>query len=344
MVLCLVVIEFFGKVLYTTYLNSTNQTREQMEMKMFFEKGGYTEFAPYRLNKLIPNTTTRYFNINEAGFRGDRKPSKTKNNVFILGGSTVFGVGVNDDETISYFLQECLDFKKDNQYEVINAGVTGYSTNEEAIYALREIRLLNPYIIIFIDGRNDAYYSVSDSWTIIEPHGSIPALKNAVNNQNPIMNFYRIKTYLLQLLSKSDFMKFVYFSTNKKVIYPVSPKYNPDSAELMLFNWNLVKTIFEKDDVKTLFFLQPTLLVDLDKLNLTSAEMSIVKKVREQSPDYISILNKQYKHFKNISKGFEYFDLTQLFDKFNNQKYLDDCHYTKEANKLIAYTICEKIE
>ena len=102
--------------------------------------------------------------INSDGFRGpeisEDKPSNTFR-VFVVGGSTAYGAGVNDANTIPSLLQKKLDEKNYTQtIEVINAGSNSFRSVEE-IKMIKE-KLLNfaPDLIIAYDGYNDikSYY------------------------------------------------------------------------------------------------------------------------------------------------------------------------------------------
>ena len=112
---------------------------------------------------VIPDNQSKHF-INSDGFRSpeisENKPSNTFR-VFVVGGSTTYGSGVNDANTIPSLLQKKLDEKNYAQtIEVINAGVSGARSVEE-IKLIKE-KLLNfaPDLIIAYDGYNDikSYY------------------------------------------------------------------------------------------------------------------------------------------------------------------------------------------
>jgi|GEM_PF-6371528 len=73
------------------------------------------------------NEFTKNYRINAKGLRGRTEFG----NIVMLGDSMVFGIGLNDDETISYYLEEISGAK------VINAGVPGYSI-DNAYVALQK--------------------------------------------------------------------------------------------------------------------------------------------------------------------------------------------------------------
>ncbi len=101
--------------------------------------------------------------INAMGFRGplpaDPKPPGTIR-VLCLGDSGTFGWAMNDDQTYAAFLEIELNRWSNQQqaierFEVINAGVNGYSTFQAVEqYKVLESRL-QPDIVTIAAGRND---------------------------------------------------------------------------------------------------------------------------------------------------------------------------------------------
>ena len=79
---------------------------------------------------------------------------------FFSGGSTTFGYGVADNETIASYLQEYLNQKLGTDVRVYNFGRGSYySTQERLLYEQLLTSGFVPDLAIFIDGLNDfAYY------------------------------------------------------------------------------------------------------------------------------------------------------------------------------------------
>ncbi len=118
----------------------------------------FTQFKerPYRGN---------YVNVDEGGFRFSKNqanwpPEPTAFNVFVFGGSTTFGYGVSDAETVPSRLQEILEHTSGKSISIFNfARGLYYSTQERILFE----RLLSeghiPSLAIFIDGVNDFYHA-----------------------------------------------------------------------------------------------------------------------------------------------------------------------------------------
>src|SRR5215475_5923126 len=104
----------------------------------------------------LPNQKTPHFSNNNLGFRGGdiRQDETTKKRIIVVGGSTAFGTGLeNDDETFEQHLEYLLNA------EVINAAVIGHASGQELVYLLTELVDLQPDLVITLNGWNDYGYA-----------------------------------------------------------------------------------------------------------------------------------------------------------------------------------------
>lgn len=141
----------------------------------------YPDFTPEERTLLLTESWTRpyvyedfvlfkerpfqgkYVNVSSNGYRFSRNqgpwPLEATNlNIFLFGGSTTFGYGLPDDQTIPSYLQEELSKIINQRVCVYNFGTGYYYSTQERI---RFERLLSsghkPDIVIFIDGFNDCW-------------------------------------------------------------------------------------------------------------------------------------------------------------------------------------------
>ena len=114
----------------------------------------------------------KYLNVREAGFReaknqGPWPPDPHNLNVFAFGGSTMFGWGLPDWQTIPSFLQEELSLYSRKPVCLYNFGTSNYYSTQERI-CLEQLlsKGLKPDIAIFLDGLNDFWMPQDnkDSW------------------------------------------------------------------------------------------------------------------------------------------------------------------------------------
>ncbi len=103
----------------------------------------------------------RFVNIHPVGFRlsrgqGPWPPDPSRASVFVFGGSTTFGYGVADDETVVSALQVELDRRLPGRVACYNFGSGAYYSTEERVL-FQELLLSGavPKLAIFVDGLNE---------------------------------------------------------------------------------------------------------------------------------------------------------------------------------------------
>lgn len=120
-----------------------------------FEYEPFTEFR----NKPLRG---RFLNVDPAGFRLTKDqaawPPRSENfNVFMFGGSTTFGIGLPDNETIASYLQARAAANPSHQpLAVYNFARTYYFSSQERIL-FQQLLLAGyvPNVAVFVDGLND---------------------------------------------------------------------------------------------------------------------------------------------------------------------------------------------
>lgn len=97
----------------------------------------------------------------ETGFVKNWPPDKRTLNIFLFGGSTMFGYGVADGETVSAYLEDYLRRRYPSvPIMVYNFGCGNYYSSQESILFLRLLSQgFIPDVAIFVDGLNDFYFN-----------------------------------------------------------------------------------------------------------------------------------------------------------------------------------------
>lgn len=146
-------------LLQTVYENwereEVQHLREEMQARQL-------QYAPYTQFKERAYSG-KYLHIDPQGFRyvsqqGPWPPEREKYfTVFLFGGSTTFGYGVPDDQTIASYLQQYLtESEPDRHVRVYNFGCESYYSTQERILFEQLISAgFKPDVAIFIDGLND---------------------------------------------------------------------------------------------------------------------------------------------------------------------------------------------
>jgi lysophospholipase L1-like esterase len=106
--------------------------------------------------ELTPNYNHRLWGVvvktNSYGMRDDEpilSNDKSLKRIIVCGDSYTFGFGVSGEETYSNVLEERLNERsQDLQYEVLNMGVSGYCTRDQALLLINKGLSWNPNLVI----------------------------------------------------------------------------------------------------------------------------------------------------------------------------------------------------
>jgi lysophospholipase L1-like esterase len=102
-----------------------------------------------------------FVNVIEPGFRLTRNqspwpPDPAHLNIYLFGGSTTFGYGVPDEQTIASYLQDFLTREASPRVRVYNFGRGMYRSSQERILFEQLVAAGRaPDVAIFVDGLND---------------------------------------------------------------------------------------------------------------------------------------------------------------------------------------------
>lgn len=167
----------------------TDSRRVTQEYESFTQ---FREIAPYR---------SKYVNVDEHGIRlskdqGPWPPSPDNFNVFFFGGSTAFGYGLPDHQTVPSFLQDFLRQDARLPAKVYNFGRASYFSAQERV--LLEKLLLGgflPDMAVFLDGSNEfvfwdhepGYTGRLKKWL---PEGDIPVTRHILR-ELPVVKLVR---------------------------------------------------------------------------------------------------------------------------------------------------------
>jgi len=136
---------------------------------------------PTRLHVLRPNqkafTHDKPLRINALGLRGDeveisKPPGRFR--IVVMGDSITFGNGVRDDETYSVQLGRKLHEAGFRGAEVINAGIPGYDTWQEALLLEEVVLSLSPDLILLAFYENDVSQRPKTVRPLIGERGESP--------------------------------------------------------------------------------------------------------------------------------------------------------------------------
>ena len=155
LLLCLIVgelcVRWFVPSSYWKYFDATEDWKSDPETGWIQKPNINDRFVFHEFN------TTVDFKTNMDGLlpiHAKREKKKGTLRIMIFGDSTVVGRSIPEKDRIHVQLEEILRRRGDN-VEVINAGVQGYSTDQELLLARRMIPLYKPDIVLLCVCVND---------------------------------------------------------------------------------------------------------------------------------------------------------------------------------------------
>lgn len=238
----------------TAYPGFTDSEIDNILRETWSRTHEYEPFTQHRERAF----TGKYVNVDAHGFRRSQHepwpPSEHDPTVFLFGGSTTFGWGLPDDQTIGYYLAEELKRRLGHPIVIYNFGRGYYySSQERALFAELLAKGHTPDLAIFVDGLNDFVltrpaYTRQLSRTMNGERNSVglaerlPALqlvKRAIKN-SPETGVTSGIEVLDKPLDSSELEKIDYilnrYEHNRKLIEGMAAKYDVE----VIFSWQPV--------------------------------------------------------------------------------------------------------
>jgi hypothetical protein len=288
----------------------------------------------------------KYINTNTDGERNtpENLSDSTKQVVRFFGGSTMWGVGATDSNTIPAL------FHRDKpNFQVFNHGIQAFNSRQSFERLVTLYQLDNKAdFVIFYDGVNEI--SMCAKTIDIPGHyesdvfkQKLPEIKRNLATSSIIRNglndifiknlramIGRIKNKLFPVAVKVD-------DCNNGYVCDCDSVRTQKIASLLVKNWELSKTIVESKGGKFIAILQPVSAIgnpDVSYLGLDKTNEG-----RRLQLNY----EKLYAAIKEELKQKKYTWVYDLSDILDHKKpyYLDWCHVNAEANILIAKRIGE---
>ena len=275
----------------------------------------------------------KFVNVDVHGFRpiknqGPWPPNPDSTNIFVFGGSTTFGYGVTDHETIPSCLQEILTAGYQGKIRVYNFGRGGYISVQEKILFEKLIEAgIIPKVAIFIDGLNDLGYGDDDpphtkELTKYMDEGEKPPLTNCVM-QMPIFKLI--------------------FGHSKDV----ANSHKRDQAERIgnairryEINREIIQAISKWFGVKPLFVWQPIPVYKCDNNYNLFANFDY--------DGYMPYLRAGYQdmaqHVAKLQFGDDFLWLADIQEGLHKSLYADAIHYSPYLCHIIAQKIVDNLE
>ncbi len=327
----------FETPLYENFEDIATLARESVESRR------QMKFRPHVIWRSDPYEG-RYVNVDAQGQRKTIKsPAPDAKKVFMMGGSTMWGEGSPDDGTIPSHLQQILG----EGYDVYNMGETGYTSVQELNYLMDQLSRGNiPDIVVFYDGVNDGFtyvYSPGEPRSIHEPEKMVGFRPQAQTLSGAFIDLYRHSEYRhLDRLAK------LFSGGGRKADTPwdeqIRPKIDANVRQTLDHYEAFMKQANALADAygfEVYYFWQPNLFSD--RRPILGHEDRILQ---DASPTWVDSQKALYKaareHFTGRNNE-KVFYIGDIFDDLGRPVYIDWCHISPDANRMVAQAMYRHI-
>ena len=285
---------------------------------------------------LKPDQHFSTININDNGFRGEElENNKDHYRIVLVGGSTVFGTAVFDNESIPAELAN--NFDDFNNIEIVNAGIPMITSNEEIFRVKNEINAIKPDLIIVYDGANDVHYKITD-YSIPSPESDKISFKDIQEYfRTPVVIYRNLIFPLSSHFQINDETSNEFpgkITKSEKVELTLSDKVSEKWYQNMKDFCNFTN----ENNIKSVVIIQPTMYHGSKKI-LTDYETKWYL-----NDDYIkTTFGKMQEKLEQLPECTLKVDLSDAFENVESGIYRDAVHLNNQGNKLIANKIYEKI-
>jgi len=311
--LLFIVIIIFFSVFEVSVRILWKDQRNDYPLEMFIrdETKGYVMTPNYSGSFVSSQYKKIPIEINSKGLRDyehDYNKSDETIRILFLGDSVTFGAGINLKDSYTKLFEKTLN-KKEQKFETINMGVSGYEIEQEYSYYFEEGFKYNPNIVVISIVLND-----------IQNVNILEVQKNWFESEN---SFERIvKKFCLSC-------KFTY--SKIKDISESSEEYNQEYFENIYYKWN-----------ESEFELYSEKIISLNE-NITKSQGKLVLVIIPYTQqftnwqDYGTLPQEKLKDFGK-KENIEVIDMMPYLDNPNFEKYYfpaDNVHPTEDGHKLI---------
>jgi lysophospholipase L1-like esterase len=351
-----VFIEFFGflvAMIHRPYDSRANLPvyktfDKRVEFWREHEKTWYKNqrYSPYHLwNRKA--FSGRWHNVDANGVRvthynADEKKGGVKK-IFMFGGSTLWGTGAADWETISSYLAKFLN-KDTPRNAVYNYGETGYVSSQGLNRLISEIKIGNiPDLVIFYEGINDAFMGAHVLYALKTPsyHTYMDQFEKMFEGRR-LTHFLEIlkMTYIYQGMDwiKGKLLPKAEERWAKKIKEAEMQEAVHRTVKYLISNYKIASSLGKEYGFRVILCLQPN--IYCGKKILQEYEKKFLK-TRLKAVDLV------YGEIKKIieetsSSGI--YDLSDVFETIADPIYIDWAHIGPLGNYHVAQKIGEIIK
>lgn len=334
-----------AKCCYTpAILNTVALQEAEIDAEAVFDEMqtiGKPRYEPYAL-ALKPEFSGDYVNINAQGERATAYNSTDDEalEIWVAGGSTVWGAGVADQKTIPSQLSLTMNSAYGIPTRVRNIGEVAYNSSQDLEAMLNTFRRGNqPDVVVFYNGANDLAFQLqfpnavaphtnfTGTGDIFEKRGVGAAVANRIRNLNTAKMIFAIQVRLGRSVDSST------PDAAPEDIEEVSKSVGLSAADIWAFNQSAVDSLGDKYSFTTLAVFQPWLAYpanahgqeELDMLPGDTAKLAAIV-----MRDRIAELR------ASDNANFRYIDYSEVLAGGTDQYFFDAVHLGERGNANIG--------
>ena len=289
-------------------------------------------------------------NINEDGDRATRYNSARDDSLkmWVFGGSTVWGFGAPDNETIPSYLAALLNAEWGVDTTVRNLGESAFVSTQEVSRLILELqRGRRPDVVVIYDGVNDAYAGTYS-----------PGVPGAIQNQDQIgsrvegleiwgawirsLGIYRAADFVLE---KVGIESNVAHSEANSVADLELQRRAIETANIWLENYQVVAALGETYGFDVIMALQPNLFISGKPLQ--PYESDILQEIERNALVFAQGTRLAYSTIQERLESEDYdriYDFTGAFNDIPSSLYVDEVHVTGTGNRRLAEMLYSAIQ
>jgi len=269
--------------------------------------------------------------------------------VWMMGGSTMWGMGTPDAHTIPSAVAKILNDERGIAARVRNLGEIGFVSTQELTQLVRELQTgRRPDIVIFLDGVNDA--PAAALWPDVPgSHMNLYSIRSRFEHHDPHESamLALIKTTGLHHLAGYIAARLMPKGMDQgNWTTPASPQITisegNQAADIWMSNIRMIRALGRSFGFKPYFFLQPSLLVG--EKTRSASERRLAEKEKKNPAKKAGMA--VYAEMRRAVRGIladkpipGVFDQTDLFRNVDDSLYVDYVHIADRGNELIARDI-----
>jgi lysophospholipase L1-like esterase len=260
--------------------------------------------------------------------------------VWMFGGSTLYGSGVPDWATIPSFLSKELNSAPNHCVVITNFGTEAYNSNQELLLLIEQLKAgRRPDAVIFYDGVNDSYTGVFAPG-IATAHMQYAQISARVESKLAGKLEFLRHSYALMLARRWALSRQKQDPAAIEAVTTVKAVQTLDNYEA---NLRMVRSLGNLYHFKVFAFWQPSLAYGSKPIVPYEADLI---RVDANSPDGSALKPMRYAYQEAEQRATANGDFVFLGDVLDSQReplYLDEWHLGPKGNELVAEAIAKRL-